>query len=325
MAKKNDSLKFEKLGKSGKAGKPSKISKINKIGLVIKHHQPKATALAEELAEFLVARKIQVFFSDESERIAKDLTRFLGCKKKEIQIVPKPELANVCDLIVVLGGDGTFLSIARLMRKRSIPIMGINMGQLGFLTEIKKNEAIHTLSDILDGLPPIINQRSLLEVTLQRDNKIVFQGPVVNDAVVSKGAIARIIGLEVWVNDKWVHHVRADGLIVCTTTGSTAYALAAGGPLVEPSVPALIVTPICPHSLTLRPLVISDSSTVRIRLSERPGPVLLTLDGQDAVEMKEGDIVVVRKFQKYSLRMIASPTRDYFSLLREKLKFGARD
>jgi NAD+ kinase len=299
--------------------------KIKKIGLVIKLHQPKAATLAREISKFLLARKVQIFFSEESEMAAQELIRVLACDSKQIQIVPKPELVDHCDLIVVLGGDGTFLSIARLMRNRSIPIMGINMGQLGFLTEIKKSEAIDTLTQILDGIPPVINQRSLLEVTLQRKNKIVFQGPVVNDAVVSKGAIARIIGLEVWVNDKWVHHVRADGLIVCTTTGSTAYALAAGGPLVEPSVPALVVTPICPHSLTLRPLVISDSSTVRIRLSERPGPVLLTLDGQDAFEMKEGDIVVVRKFQKHFLRMITSPTRDYFSLLREKLKFGARD
>ena len=308
-----------------KIGSLKRIKKIEKVGLVIKHHQPKATALATEITEFLVSKKVQVYFPEESQLIAKEQIRILNHGKKQIRIVKKTDLVKHCDLIVVLGGDGTFLSIARLMKTRSVPIMGINMGQLGFLTEIKKNEAIYTLSDILDGLPPVISQRSLLEVTLQRKNKIVFQGPVVNDAVVSKGAIARIIGLEMWVNDQWVHQVRADGLIVCTTTGSTAYALAAGGPLVEPSVPALVITPICPHSLTLRPLVIADHSTVRIRLSERPGPVLLTLDGQDAFEMKEGDMVIVRKFQKHELKMISSPTRDYFSLLREKLKFGARD
>ncbi|MBI2712286.1 MAG: NAD(+)/NADH kinase [Bdellovibrio sp.] len=195
--------------------------KIKKVGLVIKHHQPKATALASEITAFLISKKIQVCFSEESALIARDQIRVLGCGKKQIRILEKPDLVDHCDLIVVLGGDGTFLSIARLMRSQSVPIMGINMGQLGFLTEIKKNEAIFTLSDILEGLPPVINHRSLLEVTLQRKNKIVFQGPVVNDAVVSKGAIARIIGLEVWVNDKWVHQVRADGLIVSTTTGSS--------------------------------------------------------------------------------------------------------
>jgi NAD+ kinase len=148
---------------------------------------------------------------------------------------------------------------------------------------------------------------------------------VVNDAVISKGAIARIIGIQIWVNDKWVHNIRADGIIVSTTTGSTAYSLAAGGPIVEPSVPALVMTPICPHSLTLRPLVIPDTSVVRMCLNHRPGHVLLTLDGQDAVDMKEDDIVTIRRFKKHSLKIVSSPTRDYFSLLREKLKFGIRD
>ncbi len=242
-----------------------------------------------------------------------------------VRIVPKEELVDHCDLIVVLGGDGTFLSIARLMKNHTIPVMGINMGQLGFLTEIKKHETIQTLGDIIDGIPPLIHERALLEVTLVRKDKVIFQGPVVNDAVISKGAIARIIGIQIWVNDKWVHNIRADGIIVSTTTGSTAYSLAAGGPIIEPSVPALVLTPICPHSLTLRPLVIPDTSIVRICLNHRPGHVLLTLDGQDAVDMKEDDVVTIRRYKKHSLKIISSPSRDYFSLLREKLKFGIRD
>ena len=203
--------------------------------------------------------------------------------------------------------------------------MGINLGQLGFLTEFKRTEALPAIQAILDGHPPLIHQRDLLEVTLLRKNKAIYQGLVVNDAVISKGAIARIIGMEIWVNSHWVNHVRADGMIVSTTTGSTAYALAAGGPLVEPSVPALVVAPICPHSLTLRPLVVSDQSEIRIRLTDRPGHVLLTLDGQDVVDMKEDDIVNLRKFKKHPLQLIASPDRDFFGLLREKLKFGVRD
>ncbi len=299
--------------------------KIKKIGLVIKHHQPEAAAFAAEVAGFLISKKVQIFFAKESELLAKDLGRNLMTRKSEIRVVGKAELVDVCDLIVVLGGDGTFLSIARLMRSRSIPVLGVNMGQLGFLTEIKRSEAIRTLNDLIEGAPPLINERALLEVTLQRKKKIIFKGPVVNDAVISKGAIARIIGIQVWVNHQWVHHVRADGIIVSTTTGSTAYALAAGGPIVEPTVPALIVAPICPHSLTLRPLVIPDSYEVRLCLDDRPGHVLLTLDGQDAVDMKEDDVVTIRKFEKHSLQLISSPERDYFSLLREKLKFGVRD
>jgi NAD+ kinase len=299
--------------------------KVKKIGLVIKHHQPEAATFAAQISEFILSRGVQIYFADESALLAKDISRSLKASKKNIQIVKKTELVDCCDLIVVLGGDGTYLSIARLMKNRSVPVMGINMGQLGFLTEIKREEALGALQSIFDGVLPVINERALLEVTLIRKNKVIFQGPVVNDAVISKGAIARIIGMQVWVNDQWVHNVRADGLIVSTTTGSTAYALAAGGPIIEPSVPALVVAPICPHSLTLRPLVIPDSSLVKICLSHRPGHVLLTLDGQDVVDMKEDDIVLVRRFKKHSLKLISSPSRDYFSLLREKLKFGARD
>lgn len=299
--------------------------KMKKVGLVIKHHQPQAAAFAAEVTQFLKSKRIKVLFPTESELLAKDLARNLHTSKTDIIIVPKPDLVKKCDLIVVLGGDGTFLSIARLMRDRTIPVMGVNMGQLGFLTEIKQAEALKTLNDMIEGIPPLISERALLEVTLKRRNRIIFQGPVVNDAVISKGAIARIIGMQVWVNQLWVHHFRADGIIVSTTTGSTAYALAAGGPIIEPTVPALVIAPICPHSLTLRPIVIPDTCEVRIALNHRPGHVLLTLDGQDAVDLKEDDEVIIRKFQKHSLQLISSPRRDYFSLLREKLKFGARD
>jgi NAD+ kinase len=199
------------------------------------------------------------------------------------------------------------------------------MGQLGFLTEIKRSEVRNILTEILGGKPALVSERALLEVTLARQGKVIFQGPVVNDAVVSKGAIARIIDLDVAINGRWAHSVRADGIIVCTPTGSTAYALAAGGPIMEPQVSALILAAICPHSLTQRPLVIPDSSEVQILLKRRPGHVLMTLDGQDAVDMKEGDIVTIKRFKKHSLKLISSPTRDYFQLLREKLKFGMRD
>lgn len=245
-------------------------------------------------------------------------------ERSRVTIVKKPKLVDVCDLIVVLGGDGTYLSIARLMKNRSVPVMGVNMGQLGFLTEIKRTEALETISSLLRGMPPVISERALLEVTLERKGKIIFHGPVVNDAVVSKGAIARIIELEVGVNGKWLHRVRADGVIVSTPTGSTAYSLAAGGPIIEPSLPALILTAICPHSLTQRPLVIPDSAEIQIHLKQRPGHVFLTLDGQDVVDMKEGDVVNIRRFKKHSLKLISSPTRDYFGLLREKLRFGER-
>lgn len=304
--------------------KPKTLPK--KIGFVIKRNQPEASAMAIDLARFVLCKNAQVYMATESSSIAKILIQETETKKrKNIQIIEKPALVERCDLIVVLGGDGTFLSITRLMKSRSIPVMGVNMGQLGFLTEIKKSEALSTLSSIMEGTPPVISERALLEVTLKRNKKIIYKGPVVNDAVISKGAIARIIGLQIGVNGKWAHNIRADGIIVSTPTGSTAYSLAAGGPILEPSLDALVLTPICPHSLTQRPLVISDRSEIAIRLNDRPGHVLLTLDGQDAVDMKQDDLVIVRRFQKHSLQLISSTTRDYFTLLREKLKFGMRD
>ena len=306
--------------------KANSFKKPKVVGFVIKRHQPEAATFALDLAHFVLSKGAVVAFADESEAIADELLgKAKPAERKKVAVVPKIKLADRSDLIVVCGGDGTFLSIARLMRTHSVPVMGINMGQLGFLTEIKRTEAIDVLGNLMDGVSPPINERALLEVTLKRKNKIVFQGPVVNDAVISKGAIARIIGMQISVNSKWVHNVRADGIIISTPTGSTAYSLAAGGPIVEPSLPALVLTPICPHSLTQRPLVIPDHAEIQICLNHRPGHVLLTLDGQDVVDMKEDDIVTIRRFKAHSLKLISSPTRDYFGLLREKLKFGMRD
>jgi NAD+ kinase len=303
----------------------AKADRIKRIGIVVKHHHPEAADLALELGAQALSRDCEIYFADESERVYKSFLRAHSKGKSRIHCVPKTKIVEPCDLILVLGGDGTFLSISRLMRNRSVPILGVNMGQLGFLTEIKKSEAEQALKSILDGAPLVTNERVLLEVTLKRKKKVIFQGPVVNDAVISKGAIARIIEVQVAVDGRWVHNVRADGIIVGTPTGSTAYSLAAGGPIIEPSLPALILTPICPHSLTQRPLVIPDSSQIELKLAQRPGHVFLTLDGQDAVDLLDDDVVTVRKFTKHPLRFISSPTRDYFSLLREKLKFGMRD
>jgi NAD+ kinase len=296
-----------------------------RVGLIVKHHHPEAAQFALEIGNLLISRGCEVAFADESSRTYEAFVRANSKEKGSIRLLPKAKIVEASDLIVVLGGDGTFLSVAREMRAKSVPLLGINMGQLGFLTEFKKSEAVPSLTALLNGQKPQMSERTLLEVTLKRKNKVIFQGPVVNDAVISKGAIARIIEVQVAVGGRWAHNVKADGIIVSTPTGSTAYSLAAGGPIMEPSLPAVILTPICAHSLTQRPLVIPDHSEIELKLSQRPGHVLLTLDGQDAVDMNEDDVVTVRRYHKHSLLMISSPTRDYFSLLREKLKFGMRD
>ena len=320
-------------------GKLNSHSRPRSVGFVVKRHQDEAIDLAVELAVFALRENLKVYFADESRGIVQRLKqslrspltggRYLESPQrsllKSVHVIAKPHLVDKCDLIVTIGGDGTFLSIARLMARRSVPLLGINMGTLGFLTEIKKTEAHDTLRQLIQGDHFPMSPRVLLEVTLTRDDEVVFQGPVVNDAVISKGAIARIIGMEISVNRQIVNHIRADGLIIATPTGSTAYSLAAGGPIVEPSLGALLITPICPHSLTQRPLIIPDDFEVEVRLDHRPGHVLLTLDGQDAVDLKVNDRVTIRRFKKHALQLISSPTRGYFSLLKEKLNFGLKD
>jgi NAD+ kinase len=251
-----------------------------------------------------------------------------GIPEVRVRLLPKEKLVESVDLLVVLGGDGTLLSCARLMRKKSVPILGINMGTLGFLTEIKSAEAkemlMRCMAEKTSDRQALMHERSMLEVKLIRGRKTVYQGPVVNDAVVSKGAIARILNMEVRIGGQTPNVLRADGLIIATPTGSTAYSLAAGGPIVDPQLGALLLTPICPHSLTQRPCVVSDRTMIHISLHEKPGAVLLTLDGQEVVEMKEGDKLTIRRFRKHAIKLLGSPERDYVQLLREKLNFGQR-
>tara|TARA_Y100000590_G_C15619976_1_gene977186 strand:+ start:201 stop:1103 length:903 start_codon:yes stop_codon:yes gene_type:complete len=298
------------------------LNKIQNIGFVIKMRVPEAAQLAVEICQDLMTRGVGIHFAEE----AKDIATLLQEKKNgsKVHVHPKKDLPHHVDLIVVFGGDGTFLSIARHMKDCQVPLLGVNMGTLGFLTEIKKEEAKKVIDEILEKQSVAVSERALLEVTLVRDGKTVFQGPVVNDAVISKGAIARIIGMRLAVNGVHVSTVRADGLIVSTPTGSTAYNLAAGGPILVPGTPILAITPICAHGLTHRPLVVPNDAEIEIQLEHRPGHVLLTLDGQDAVDLVEGDRVKVRKYQQGNLKIVSSSNRDYFSVLNEKFKFGMR-
>lgn len=301
---------------------------MKRVGLVVKFHQAEASVLAREVGVYLLRRGLTVLFEEESQAVAKSLKRqaegLTAAQLRKVRVVSKKKLAAESDFIIVLGGDGTYLSIARLMATRSVPLLGINMGQLGFLTEIKRDETFSVLNEIFEKNKIRISERSFLEVNLRRDKKIIYSGVVINDAVISKGAIARIITLQIGINGKWANSVRADGMIVSTPTGSTAYALAAGGPIVEPSMRALLITPICAHSLTQRPLVLSDESEIQIRLMENSGHVVITLDGQDVVDMKEEDVLTVKRHRGKKLKLVSSPSRDFFGLLHEKLKFGLR-
>ncbi len=300
-----------------------KESTIKTIGFVIKHKEPEAENLAVKLADFCLSKGYSVTFADESKDVAKIVKKNIEVNRAScIHVVDKVVLPEKSDLIVVLGGDGTLLSIARLMQKRSVPAMGINIGKLGFLAKFKPEETQDALAAILSGKMPHVSERSLLEVSITRNKKVVFKGPAVNDAVISKGAISRIIGLAVSIDGFSAYDVHGDGIIISTPTGSTAYSLSAGGPIIEPSMPALVITAICPHSLSQRPLVVSDNVKIQIRLSKRTGHVYLTLDGQEAIDMEEEDVVTIKRFKDRSLKLISCSKNDYFNVLREKLKFG---
>ena len=296
--------------------KPTKAKQTPRsFGLVIKHNVPKATQLALEVTSWLEARQCKVFVADEAKEFCK--------LRADIPAIPKEELPAKCDMAIVFGGDGTFLSLARLMIWKTIPVIGVNLGQLGFLTEIKIDEVYDTLEEVLMGNYRL-QERSMLEACVKRDDKELFCLPVLNDVVITKSAIARVIDFDLALNDVQVARLKADGLIVSTPTGSTAYSLAAGGPIVHPQVNGTVITAICPHSLNVRPIVIPDDAMITVKLLQKDGDIMLTLDGQFGYELHQGDVISVTKYARHKLQIVQSPKRDYFELLRTKLKLGIR-
>jgi NAD+ kinase len=220
----------------------------------------------------------------------------------------------------VLGGDGTLLAAARLAAPRTIPILPINMGSLGFLTSFTLEELYPALEDALGGRFSI-SERIMLHVELERAGKVIESQSVLNEAVINKGALARMIELQLSIDADFVCRYRADGLIVASPTGSTAYSLSAGGPIVHPAVEAFIITPICPHMLSDRPVVVRDSSSIELKLSGNTESVFLTLDGQKGIPLQATDCVRISR-AKEMLMLIQPPKKPYFEILRNKLKWG---
>lgn len=230
------------------------------------------------------------------------------------------QIVQEADLIVVLGGDGTFIRVARLSESKAPIILGVNFGTLGFLTEVQPDELLNLLPMIFDGRARI-GERSMLRVSVFRGKKKVFQGPALNDAVVHKGSKDRLLDLEIALHGKALTSVRADGLIISTPTGSTAYSLAAGGSIVYPSLDAMLITPLCPHSLTSRPFIIPMKFPLDILLPHFSGSVDITLDGQESFTLHPGDRVAIEQHE-FLMRFVESPSKGYFEILREKLNWG---
>jgi NAD+ kinase len=277
------------------------------VGVVAKHGSPSARAVARELVDWLARRGHGTLLDPESAAVGETPAGLL-----------EPDAA--CDLVVVLGGDGTLLAVARNYAGGP-PLLGVNLGRLGFLTEVPRDELYPALIEILAGRYEV-EPRSLLDIELVRDGDVPRRFRALNDAVIAKSALSRIIDLRLAVDGRFVSRYRSDGLVVSTPTGSTAYNLSAGGPILHPRLPVAVLTPICPHTLTLRPLVVPDSAVIEVTLETQTESVYVTVDGQEGTELAAGDRVrVTRAPDEVRLVRTAEP-RSIFEGLRSKLHWG---
>jgi NAD+ kinase len=291
------------------------MAALKRIGVVVKPHQPDALETLCRLTEWLHEHGITIVGLPEIQR--EQIEHQTGCA---IEVATETEIANQVDLILVLGGDGTMIATARMLGDTEIPVIGVNYGGLGYLAEFRIEEMFTALESILAG-DYKLQKRVMLSVELRREDALVSQNRVLNDVVINKSALARIIEIDTYLNGQFVNLFRADGLIVATPTGSTAYNLSAGGPIIFPSMNAVVITPICPFTLSNRPIVVPDDSVIDVRLMTEKEEVALTLDGQVGFPLQVGDRVVIRKSDT-SFNLVQPKNRNYFDLLRDKLRWG---
>lgn len=283
-----------------------------KVGLIGKYADPNVSDTLQTLIGFLQTRDCQVFLDADSANPA---------PSGEIRTVTREELASACDLVIVVGGDGTMLNAARSVADAEVPLVGINLGRLGFLADVSPDDMTRELDQILKG-EFLDEDRTMLQARVARNGETLFESEALNDVVVHKRDIARMIELKVHIDGKLLNNQRSDGLIVATPTGSTAYALSGGGPLLNPSLNAFVLVPICPHSLNNRPFVFNDESTIEIVVSDSGrNQAQLTCDGQVNYCLETNDRVLVSRKPK-RLRLIHPGKYDYFEILRAKMHWG---
>ena len=286
----------------------------SRVGIVAKHHLRQAAPHLADISAWLRQRGLNAVFETATAAL---------CTPCDWPVREKEQLVREVDMVLVLGGDGTLLGMADRIGEAglAIPILGVNFGSLGFLTEVTLPELYPSLESAVTGRARI-EERLMLQATTRRGGQAFVRHIALNDVVITKTARSRLVDLSVWVGDEFLTRVKGDGVIVATPTGSTAYNLAAGGPIVHPAVEGLVVTPIAPHTLTNRPIVIPSSSTVLVQpeIQDRD-EVFVTFDGQAGHELQAGDQVTVCRAQT-PLRLIRPSTRSYFEVLREKLKWG---
>ncbi len=284
---------------------------IKTVGIMAKPNVAEAHQIVPRLLAWLEERGIEV-------RIDEETAAYTANRPA----LPRESVPEGCDLIVVLGGDGTLLSAARAIGEREIPLFAANLGGLGFLTAITIDELFPELERAFRN-EHRIGKRKLLEAEVVRNRTVVARYHALNDVVIAKPALARMIDLDAWVDNQFVCAYKVDGLIVCTPTGSTAYSLSAGGPIIFPRVPAICLTPICPHMLTNRPVIVPETSVVQVLCGNKHEAAYLTIDGQVGEPLREEDRVVCRS-SRNALHLIRPPRMMFFDVLRQKLKWGER-
>jgi NAD+ kinase len=285
---------------------------IQRVGIISKPKKTEIREIVPPLIEWLRARHIEVFIDKETGSIV----------ERSEPSLSRNEMPGRVDLLVVLGGDGTLLATARALNRKPVPILAVNLGGLGFLTVITREELYATLEMVLAG-DLHTERRVQIEGDLVRADEVISSFLALNDVVLNKGAIARILDFDVLVDGRFISTYKSDGLIVSTPTGSTAYSLAAGGPIVAPSVAAFLVTPICAHTLTNRPLVLPDTAQIEVVVKSQREAAYLTIDGQVGLAAHSEDIVRLRKAAS-CVEIVQPPSKDYFEILRQKLKWGER-
>lgn len=286
------------------------MTTYKEIGIICKRGRPEPLEMVRELVPWLRRQGCQVILErDAARQVGLD-----GCPRQEIPLR--------VDMVIVLGGDGTMLGVARLVSDRGVPVLGVNLGGLGFITEVNRNDLYEVLEKVLTGCCPV-EERIMLDAVVHRDKGRVAHFRVLNDVVINKGALARIIDLETHVDYSYVTTFKADGLIISTPTGSTAYSLSAGGPVLYPTLNCILMTPICPHTLTNRPIVLPDGYVITVNLRTESEDIYLTLDGQTGFALRQYDTIEVKK-AACTAKFLIPCKRDYFDILRTKLKWGER-
>lgn len=298
------------------------MAQLKDISIVLK---PKVTAEFEgilpNLASWLLRRKKNInFLSREAERLNKIFKGDL----KNLNFIEEDELHTSSDLIITMGGDGTLIGVSRNVKKTSPPIFGVNMGHLGFITEFSKSEFFDELESTLKGNFEVTTL-PLYQVEVFKKDQSIFKGTFLNDVVVNNNQISRMLTLSVASEGEHIYNLSGDGLIISSPIGSTAYSLAAGGPIIHPRVNAITMTPICAHSLTHRPLVVPDNTSIEIKAAKPDESIKLTLDGQQALVVTSNDMIKVSKKKTTHVQLIKNPGRTYFRTLKEKFTHGARE